>query len=95
MRLLDDGVTPLADVERARQVHLGADVVVFHGGLGQRAQRVEPRHGVRRRLHARDLVGDELAHLVEELVFQLRDALARRQERVFKLLELVREIALA
>ena len=95
MRLLDDGVTPLADVERARQVHLGADVIVLHGGLSQRAQRVEPRHGVRRRLHARDLVGDELAHLVEELVFQLRDALARRQERVLELLELVREIPLA
>ena len=76
LRLLDNGVTPLADIEHAREIDLGADVVVFHRRLRQRAQRVEPGHGVRRRLHARDLARDELAHLVEERVLQLRDALA-------------------
>ena len=95
LRLLHDGVAPLADVERAREVDLGADVVVFHRSLRQRAQRVEPGNGVRRRLHARDLASDELAHLVEERILQLRDALARRQERVLEVLELAREIALA
>ena len=95
LRLLHDGVAPLADVECAREVDLGADVVVFHRRLRQRAQRVEPGHGVRRRLHACDLARDELAHLIEERILQLRDALARGQERILEILELVRKIALA
>ena len=88
-------MAPLADVECAREVDLGADVVIFHRRLRQRAQRVESGHGVRRRLHACDLARNELAHLIEERVLQLRDALARGQERILEILELVRKIALA
>ena len=94
LRLLDDGVTPLADVERARQVHLGADVIVLHGGLGQRAQRIQPRDAVGGLLDAVNICCDHVAYLAEVAVFEVVYPVLRCQERVFKLLQLLGEIAL-
>ncbi len=84
----------LQDVQLAGGVHLRAGIVVAHGDLGERTERVEPRHGVGARLDARDLGRHAVAHLAEIPVFQLVDPVPRGQERVLQLLELLGEVAL-
>ena len=94
-RLLHDRVATLADVERAAQVDLGADILVARGDLGERTEHVQLRHGVSGALHARDLLRHHVAHLDEEIIFQLVDLLARVRERALQLFELRGEIPLA
>ena len=86
---------PLDYLQLARGVDLGHRVVVAHGSLGEGAERVEPRHGVRRGLYAVDLFRHAQAHLGEILVLQIVHPVARRQQRRLKLLELWGEIAFA
>ena len=92
--LLDHRVAALLYVQLARGIDLRHGVVVSDGGLRQRAQHVQPGHGVRRGLYPVHLGRDAAAYLGKEIVFQLVYPVARSKERVFKLLELLREVAL-
>ena len=85
---------PLADGDDAGEVHLRAGVVVARGHLGQGAERVQLRHGLRAALDALHARGHAHAQLGEEAVLQLADALARAGELGLQLLQLGREIAL-
>ena len=92
--LLHHRMAALRDADGAGGVHLRHGVAVAHGHLGQRAQGVQPGHGLGAALHPLHLGGHAVAQLAEAAVLQLVDALAGGHEGVFQLLELRGEVAL-
>ena len=81
-------------VQLLRGVDLRHRVVVPHRDLGQRAQRVQPRDAVGGLLDAVDVRRNHVAYLAEVAVFEVVYPVLRRQERIFELLQLLREVAL-
>ena len=93
--LLHDGMAAVRDVQLAGEVDLRAAVILPGGQRRKIRQRVQRGHGARRALDAGGLVGQMLAHLREQLIFQRRDAVLCRQDRALELLELRGDIAFA
>ena len=81
-------------VQLLRGIDLRHRVVVPHRDLGQRAQRIQPRDAVGGLLDAVNICCDHVAYLAEVAVFEVVYPVLRCQERVFKLLQLLSEIAL-
>ncbi len=85
----------LFEDDSAAQVHRGARVAAVDGNLREREQHVQPRHGLRRGLHAVHLPGGLLAHGAEQLVLELDGFVVRAEDAALQLLELRRDEPLA
>ena len=85
--LLDDRVAAAADVDGVALVDLGADVAEGEGSVGEGAEHVEARDGVRDALDLARAGDDVGAELLEEALLELEGLLLGAGDELFALLE--------
>ncbi len=92
---LDDRVPSVVDLDRAGIVHHRAAVVVFDRDDGKRREGIKLRDRGGGLLDALGIGADLVAQGGEQLVFERVVALARGQDLLLQVLELLRDVALA
>ena len=92
---LDDGVAAVVDLDHAAVVHAGTAVVVVHRDGRKRAERVKLGDEPRRALDAHALGGHHVPQGGEQLELQRLHAVARGQDLLLEVFELLGDVALA
>ena len=90
---LDNRMTTFADFDHVAVVNNRLDVAVTRGGFSERRERVELREDARGGLQARGMLCDSAAHLREQIILQVLDAILRREDVRLLRFEFGRDVA--